>query len=38
MTEQSPSKRTFPPLYTPTGNVDTDRLAFFHILERLKVR
>ncbi|KIM53520.1 hypothetical protein SCLCIDRAFT_1222739 [Scleroderma citrinum Foug A] len=38
MTERSPSKRTFPPLYTPTGNVDTDRLAFFHILERLKTQ
>ncbi|KIJ65187.1 hypothetical protein HYDPIDRAFT_175205 [Hydnomerulius pinastri MD-312] len=31
-------KRTFPPLYTATGDVDTDRLAFFHILERLKTQ
>ncbi|KAH0836452.1 HD domain-containing protein [Lanmaoa asiatica] len=28
--------RTFPPLYQPTGDADTDRLAFFHVLERLK--
>lgn len=33
----STTKRTFPPLYRPTGNADTDRLAFFHVLERLKV-
>lgn len=30
-------KRTFPPLYSPSGDPDTDRLAFFHVLERLKV-
>jgi hypothetical protein len=30
-------KRVFPPLYTPTGDASTDRLAFFHILEKLKV-
>ena len=31
------SKRMFPPLYVPTGDASTDRLAFFHVLERLKV-
>ncbi|KAK2462253.1 hypothetical protein APHAL10511_005749 [Amanita phalloides] len=30
--------RTFPPLYTPAGNESVDRLAFFHILERLKTQ
>lgn len=30
-------KRTFPPLYKSGGNESMDRLAFFHILERLKV-
>lgn len=30
--------RVFPPLYVSAGNVSADRLAFFHILERLKVR
>ncbi|KAF8621873.1 hypothetical protein AX15_007431 [Amanita polypyramis BW_CC] len=32
------SKRTFPPLYAPTGNESLDRLAFFHVLERLKTQ
>ncbi|KAH8104045.1 HD domain-containing protein [Cristinia sonorae] len=32
------SKRTFPPLYTSSGNASLDRLAFFHILERLKTQ
>ncbi|KIK81526.1 hypothetical protein PAXRUDRAFT_155946 [Paxillus rubicundulus Ve08.2h10] len=32
------TKRTFPPLYKQTGNVETDRLAFFHVLERLKTQ
>ncbi|KZT70809.1 hypothetical protein DAEQUDRAFT_764378 [Daedalea quercina L-15889] len=31
-------KRVFPPLYQSTGNVAADRLAFFHILERLKTQ
>ncbi|KAJ8591006.1 HD domain-containing protein [Rhizopogon salebrosus TDB-379] len=31
-------KRVFPPLYTPTGDASTDRLAFFHILEKLKTQ
>ncbi len=31
------SIRTFPPLYVPTGEAAKDRLAFIHILERLKV-
>ena len=30
--------RVFPPLYVSSGNASADRLAFFHILERLKVR
>ena len=37
MSSASTSERTFPPLYSPTGNESKDRLAFFHILERLKV-
>ncbi|PPQ65026.1 hypothetical protein CVT24_008174 [Panaeolus cyanescens] len=32
------SGRPFLPLYVPTGEVSKDRLAFIHILERLKVR
>ncbi|KAI0077751.1 HD domain-containing protein [Panus rudis PR-1116 ss-1] len=31
-------KRTFPPLYVPTGDISLDRLAFFHVLERLKTQ
>ena len=31
-------RRVFPPPYAATGNVSADRLAFFHVLERLKVR
>ena len=31
------SKRVFPPLYVSSGDVAQDRLAFFHVLERLKV-
>lgn len=30
-------RRTFPPLYQSSGDDAQDRLAFFHILERLKV-
>ena len=37
MSIQTPSKRVFPPLYQSSGSVSQDRLAFFHILERLKV-
>ncbi|KAF8330500.1 HD domain-containing protein [Amanita rubescens] len=37
-TSTTESKRTFPPLYSPTGNESVDRLAFFHILERLKTQ
>ena len=33
----SSAKRVFPPLYESSGNASEDRLAFFHILERLKV-
>lgn len=36
-TESAPSGRTFPPLYSSAGDASMDRLAFFHILERLKV-
>ena len=32
------SKRVFPPLYVATGDSSKDKLAFIHILERLKVR
>jgi len=31
-------KRTFPPLYIGTGDQSIDRLAFIHILERLKTQ
>lgn len=33
----TPLKRTFPPLYSSQGNEAVDRLAFVHVLERLKV-
>ncbi|TFK39492.1 HD domain-containing protein [Crucibulum laeve] len=31
-------KREFPPLYQGTGDAPTDRLAFIHIIERLKTQ
>jgi len=31
-------KRVFPQLYTSSGNEAEDRLAFFHVLERLKTQ
>ncbi|KAH9026355.1 hypothetical protein EDB85DRAFT_173309 [Lactarius pseudohatsudake] len=31
-------KRHFPPLYKSSGDSSSDRLAFFHILERLKTQ
>ncbi|PBK65922.1 HD domain-containing protein [Armillaria solidipes] len=34
----SSSTRVFPPLYTSSGDDSADRLAFFHILERLKTQ
>ncbi|EIW78999.1 HD domain-containing protein [Coniophora puteana RWD-64-598 SS2] len=34
----SEAKRVFPPLYVASGNASTDRLAFFHIIERLKTQ
>ncbi|KAF9820836.1 hypothetical protein IEO21_01063 [Rhodonia placenta] len=37
-TESAPSGRTFPPLYSSAGDASMDRLAFFHILERLKTQ
>ncbi|KIK49104.1 hypothetical protein CY34DRAFT_70364 [Suillus luteus UH-Slu-Lm8-n1] len=33
-----PAKRVFPPLYVSTGDAAIDRLAFFHVLERLKTQ
>ncbi|KAJ7498065.1 HD domain-containing protein [Mycena galericulata] len=30
--------RDFPPLYTPTGDASKDRLAFFHLIEKLKTQ
>ncbi|KAI8985771.1 HD domain-containing protein [Trametes punicea] len=32
------SRRAFPPLYVSSGNAQLDRLAFFHVLERLKTQ
>ncbi|OAX41054.1 HD domain-containing protein [Rhizopogon vinicolor AM-OR11-026] len=32
------SNRVFLPLYVPTGDASIDRLAFFHVLERLKTQ
>lgn len=34
----SSSTRVFPPLYASSGDDSSDRLAFFHILERLKTQ
>lgn len=36
MSDSTP-RRTFKPLYKSTGDVMSDKLAFFHILEELKV-
>ncbi|KAI0741963.1 HD domain-containing protein [Daedaleopsis nitida] len=38
MTGQVPTSRVFPPLYVSSGDVAMDRLAFFHILEKLKTQ
>ncbi|EGO20611.1 hypothetical protein SERLADRAFT_351721 [Serpula lacrymans var. lacrymans S7.9] len=38
MESGSSSKRIFPPLYVSSGDISADRLAFFHILERLKTQ
>ena len=35
--EHGPQRRIFPPLYKSSGDLASDRLAFFHVLERLKV-
>ena len=35
--EPEPQRRLFPPLYKSSGDPASDRLAFFHVLERLKV-
>lgn len=35
--EPGPQRRIFPPLYKSSGDPASDRLAFFHVLERLKV-
>ncbi|KAK0218274.1 HD domain-containing protein, partial [Armillaria fumosa] len=37
-TTMSSSTRVFPPLYTSSGDESADRLAFFHVLERLKTQ
>ncbi|KAG2011278.1 HD domain-containing protein [Coprinopsis cinerea AmutBmut pab1-1] len=34
----SKPKRTFPPLYKSVGDEDKDKLAFIHVLERLKTQ
>jgi len=31
-------ERTTPPMYVSSGDVSTDRLAFFHVIERLKTQ
>ena len=31
-------RREFPKLYQKSGDVDVDKLQFFHVLERLKVQ
>ncbi|KAI0060664.1 HD domain-containing protein [Artomyces pyxidatus] len=36
--ESISSKRAFPPLYKSSGDESRDRLAFFHILEKLKTQ
>ncbi|KAI0788710.1 HD domain-containing protein [Abortiporus biennis] len=38
MSESSVPKRAFPPLYVSQGTPSLDRLAFFHILEKLKTQ
>lgn len=35
---ETPPARVFRPLYKSSGDSASDRLAFFHILEQLKVR
>jgi len=35
--EPGQQTRVFPPLYNSSGDLVSDRLAFFHVLERLKV-
>lgn len=37
MSSTTTPQRTFPPLYQSSGEPSVDKLAFFHILERLKV-
>jgi putative hydrolases of HD superfamily len=37
LNSEAQSGRAFPPLYKSSGDSASDRLAFFHILERLKV-
>ncbi|KAI0332755.1 hypothetical protein GY45DRAFT_1368979 [Cubamyces sp. BRFM 1775] len=38
MSDNATGKRVFPPLYVSSGDASADRLAFFHILERLKTQ
>ncbi|KAG2040109.1 HD domain-containing protein [Suillus americanus] len=38
MDQSEIAPRVFPPLYVSTGDASIDRLAFFHVLERLKTQ
>ncbi|KAK7687773.1 hypothetical protein QCA50_008992 [Cerrena zonata] len=38
MSSATTPQRTFPPLYQSSGEPSVDKLAFFHILERLKTQ
>ncbi|KAF7345435.1 HD domain-containing protein [Mycena venus] len=38
MEREPPVEREFPPLYAPTGIPRWDRLAFFHLIEKLKIQ
>ncbi|KAJ7261851.1 HD domain-containing protein [Mycena rebaudengoi] len=38
MESDGPSMRAFLPLYEPIGDVSRDRLAFFHLIEKLKTQ
>ncbi|KAH7908204.1 HD domain-containing protein [Hygrophoropsis aurantiaca] len=35
---EPPSERVYPPLYVSSGDTSVDRLAFFHVIERLKTQ
>ncbi|KAF8524172.1 HD domain-containing protein [Gautieria morchelliformis] len=38
MVAQDIPKRVYPPLYRKTGDLNVDRLAFFHVIEQLKTQ